>query len=135
MQHSHQMKNPKNILPYFIVLEIILGILFGYLYINTRGDSHRSLNESILLFYFTINGIFFGTTLIVGIACSIIIKSTDSIFSSVFGSILVGLTFLLIHAFIFSTGPFVFFSLFGHIIGFNYYQIKELNKRHPNYGT
>jgi len=129
------MKIPKNIIQYSIGLEIILGLLFGYIYINTRGESHRSLNESIILFYFIINAIFFGTTLVIGTIVSIIIKSLDSIFSSIFGSILLGFAFLLIHAFLFSTAPFVFFSLFGHIIGFNYFQIKEINKRTNNYGT
>ncbi|HQX97927.1 MAG: hypothetical protein KA968_09380 [Chitinophagaceae bacterium] len=119
------MKNLKNIATSFIVLEVLVGLIGGILYINKPELPEYSLSDSILNFYIILNGIFFGSTILFGTVSSILLKKTNRLIISVLLSLAAGIFSLILHAIVFPIPIFAFFSLFGFILGFNLYLLKE----------
>jgi len=115
----------KNIATSFIVLEVLVGLIGGILYINKPELPEYSLSDSILNFYIILNGIFFGSTILFGTVSSILLKKTNRLIISVLLSLAAGIFSLILHAIVFPIPIFAFFSLFGFILGFNLYLLKE----------
>lgn len=127
------MQNSNNIVPAFIILEILIGIIGGILYVNkSDGPPQHSLMDSILNVYLILNAIFFGTTIVIGAISTVFLKKTDRLLMSIILSLAFGVLFLLIHAFALSMAPFVFLSLFGFVFGFNWYLLRKVNAKEEN---
>lgn len=114
-----------NIVSIFIFLEVLFGCIGGIIYINKPGFPNQSLMDSILNFYLILNGIFFGSTIFLGTISSVVLKKTDRLIFSILLSLVTGIGFLLLHALVLSIPLFAFFSLFGFILGFNFYLLKK----------
>jgi hypothetical protein len=122
------MQDPKNIMVIFIILEIFLGIMGGIFYINQLNDrATQSLMDSVFNLYLILNAIFFGITVVLGTISAIYLRKTDRLLISIMLSLAGGVLFLIIHATILSIAPFAFFSLFGFVLGFNYYLLQKPN--------
>src|SRR5690606_41784854 len=122
------LKDPRDISSLFIILEILFGCIGGIIYINRPEIPKYELNDSILNFYLTLNGIFLSVTIFLGIVSSIFLKKINRLFVSILLSFVMGLGFLILHALVLSIHLFAFLSLFGFVLGFNYYL---LNDRDP----
>lgn len=107
------------------MLEVLVGLIGGILYINKPELPEYSLSDSILNFYIILNGIFFGSTILFGTVSSILLKKTNRLIISVLLSLAAGIFSLILHAIVFPIPIFAFFSLFGFILGFNLYLLKE----------
>jgi len=119
------LKDPRDISSLFIILEILFGCIGGIIYINRPEIPKYELNDSILNFYLTLNGIFFSVTIFLGIVSSIFLKKINRLFVSILLSFVMGLGFLILHALVLSIHLFAFLSLFGFVLGFNYYLLKD----------
>ena len=122
------MKTTIDIASVFILLQALVGITGGIIYINIPEQATKSLNDSIIGFYLHLNGIFYGTTLFFGLICGFILKRTNRLIISALLSLAGGLGCLLLHALVLPIPLFAFLSLFGFIAGFN---VHLLNKLEP----
>ncbi|HQX73631.1 MAG TPA: hypothetical protein PK298_12050 [Chitinophagaceae bacterium] len=123
------MKTSIDIASFFIVLQALVGITGGIIYINIPEQATKSLNDSIIDFYLHLNGIFYGATLFFGLICGFILKRTNRLIISALLSLAVGLGFLLLHALVLPVPLFAFLSLFGFIVGFNVHLLKKLKPK------
>jgi hypothetical protein len=119
------LKNSKTILFAFLFFEILLGLQGGYIYINTPSYSIEALTDSNIYSHWVLNVIFGGLTILLGVACSIILKNTRRLFVSIILSLVTGIVLFLIHVFLLKGYIFSFLSLFGFIAGFNFYLIRD----------
>jgi hypothetical protein len=110
----------------------VVGITAGIIYINSLGEAESSLFDSILNFYLVLNSIFFGITVLLGTITSFLIKRIDRTLIAIFLSLAAGIGLLIVHALILPVAIFSFLSLFGFIVGFNYYLLKETNSKEEN---
>lgn len=109
----------------FILLEIVAGITAGICYTNSLDEAESNLSDSIFHLYFVLNSIFFGITAFFGAITAFLIKRFDRVLIGTLLSMLGGIVFLIVHAIILPDPILSFLSLFGFIIGFNYYLLKE----------
>ena len=125
-------KKSENIASILILLEVVVGITVGIIYINSLGKPELSLQDSILNFYLVLNSIFLGITVLLGTVTSFLINRIDRILIAIFLSLAAGIGLLIVHAVILPALIFSFLSLFGFIIGFNYYLLKDTNGNKEN---
>lgn len=119
------MPNQNRVPVIFILLELLLGVIGGIIYIDSPGSPTQSLMDSILNSYLILNALFFGATVLPGIVSAVILKRTDRLVAAILVSLVTGIGFLLLHAFAIPIPVFAFFSLPGFILGFNYYLLKN----------
>lgn len=121
------MSNPVSKAWIFIVLEIAAGVAGGIIYINSGDDEPptRNLGDSIFHFYLVLNGIYFAATILIGCLSAVYLKKVGNIPKAVMASVITGLGFLVVHALVLPIPWFVFFSLLGYILGFNYRIFKK----------
>lgn len=127
------MKNSKNIESIFIFLEILFGITGGIVYINMPDNTNLSLNDSIINTYLVLNGIFFSVTILFGMVSGFVLKKKKRLVLAILSSLGMGILFLLLHALVLQLPFFAFFSLFGFVIGFNLYLLRQPNVKTNNY--
>lgn len=109
----------------FIVLEIIIGGLCGYWYIESYHGETLDLSSSVFRFYLYLNIIFFGCTLLIGTLHIALLAKWKQWLSAVLISLGLGVLFLLIYSNLSQTlNPdlrmmSLFSSQVGFVIGFN----------------
>lgn len=111
------------------MLQVVVGIAGGIIYVNIPEQANLSLDDSIIDFYLHLNGIFYGTTLFFGVISGFFLKRANRLIISALLSLASGLGFLLLHALVFPIPLFSFFSLFGFIIGFNVHLLKKIEAK------
>jgi hypothetical protein len=119
-------KKDKKTIIIFGVLELIIGGILGFIYLdNFQGEGE--LNNSIIQFYLTLNAIFLGTTILIGTLNIGLLKIWDKMFNAILFSLRLGLLCLAIYSLTFSFLSYtldirvtpLFFTLLGFVIGFN----------------
>jgi hypothetical protein len=120
----------------FVVIELIVGTLVGRYYIYnylSRSNGNKDLMLSIVNFYMTLNLLFFGLTIALGIISIWILKKWERLYISILFSAAFGFIFLIAYAMAFSFLSYVlnirqiplFFTLLGFILGFNFGILKK----------
>jgi hypothetical protein len=119
-------KKDKKTIIIFGVLELIIGGILGFIYLdNFQGEGE--LNNSIIQFYLTLNAIFLGTTILIGTLNIGLLKIWDKMFNAILFSLGLGLLCLATYSLTFSFLSYtlnirvtpLFFTLLGFVIGFN----------------
>ena len=108
------------------MLQVVVGIAGGIIYVNIPEQATMSLGDSIMDFYLHLNGIFYGTTLFFGVISGFLLKRVNRLIISALLSLASGLGCLLLHALVFPIPLLAFLSLFGFIVGFNVHLLKKI---------
>lgn len=109
----------------FIVLELLLGIILGFIFIRFVLDNDhllgKTIADGIIRIYVVLSLIFFFFVFLVGIIGAIKLKRSNKIGKAISYSILFWLLSLIASAFLAQFGgiPALFTVLIGIVVGFN----------------